>query len=306
MGKKRDRDSVSKEDAKRDPNAMDQDSSDDEDFDIVNVDFEWFNFDPTIDFHGTKSLLRQLLDVDSSLFDTSSLADLILSTNTLGSTVKVDGKETDPYALITALRLRQRQQHPGLDALATYLASKATAVGPSLAPLATLLADKDAHAGLVLAERLINMPAEVAGPLYTMLVDELDDAVEENEPYDFTHYILLSRVYREVLPDPEVAQAEAAAVTSERRSKKQKGGRATAEERDGAVFYFHPEDEVFARFAAASGSYAYTKEDEANADSKRAFQEMGVKTEGLVMLFDRDGFREGVKAVAEFLKGASS
>ena len=30
MGKKRDRDSVSKEDAKRDPNAMDQDSSDDE------------------------------------------------------------------------------------------------------------------------------------------------------------------------------------------------------------------------------------------------------------------------------------
>ena len=73
--------------------------------DIVNVDFEWFDPNPEVDFHGLKTLLRQLLDVDNQLFDLSELADLILSQPLLGSTVKVDGNETDPYAFLTVLNL---------------------------------------------------------------------------------------------------------------------------------------------------------------------------------------------------------
>lgn len=167
--------------------------------------------------------------------------------------------------------------------------------------------EKDAKAdvGLVVSERLINMPSEVAGPLYAMLVDELDDAVSESEPYDFSHVIVLSRVYREVLPDPEVREQEEGD-ERRRKTKKQKGGAAATQAGgEGEVFYFHPEDEVFMRFAEAKGSFAFTKEGEAVADSKRAFQDLGVKTEGFVMLFTRDKFREGVKAVGEFLKGSS-
>jgi protein BCP1 len=73
--------------------------------DMVNVDFEWFDPQPAVDFHGLKTLLRQLLDVDSQLFDLSELADIILSQPLLGSTVKVDGNETDPYAFLTVLNL---------------------------------------------------------------------------------------------------------------------------------------------------------------------------------------------------------
>lgn len=72
---------------------------------MVNVDFEWFDPQPAVDFHGLKTLLRQLLDVDSQLFNLSELTDLILSQPTLGSTVKVDGNETDPYAFLTVLNL---------------------------------------------------------------------------------------------------------------------------------------------------------------------------------------------------------
>lgn len=72
---------------------------------MVNVDFEWFDPNPEVDFHGLKTLLRQLLDVDNQLFDLSELADLILSQPLLGSTVKVDGNETDPYAFLTVLNL---------------------------------------------------------------------------------------------------------------------------------------------------------------------------------------------------------
>jgi len=72
---------------------------------MVNVDFEWFDPNPEVDFHGLKNLLRQLLDIDNQLFDLSELADLILSQPLLGSTVKVDGAETDPYAFLTVLNL---------------------------------------------------------------------------------------------------------------------------------------------------------------------------------------------------------
>lgn len=77
--------------------------------DIVNVDFEWFDPQPAVDFHGLKNLLRQLLDVDAQLFNLSELADIILAQPLLGSTVKVDGNETDPYAFLTVLNLQTHQ-----------------------------------------------------------------------------------------------------------------------------------------------------------------------------------------------------
>lgn len=83
-----------------------------QDMDMVNVDFEWFDPQPAVDFHGLKTLLRQLLDVDAQLFDLSELTDLILSQPTLGSTVKVDGNETDPYAFLTVLNLQTHKVRP--------------------------------------------------------------------------------------------------------------------------------------------------------------------------------------------------
>ncbi len=86
-----------------DPNV---DGDSDEDMEIVNVDFEWFDFQE-IDFHGLKHLIRQLFDVDSQDIDLSALSDLIISQPHLGSTVKTDGKESDPYAFLTVLNLQE-------------------------------------------------------------------------------------------------------------------------------------------------------------------------------------------------------
>ena len=72
---------------------------------MLDVDFEFFDPQPNVDFHGLNILLRQLLDVDAELVDLSALSDLILSQPLLGSTVKVDGNETDPYAFLTVLNL---------------------------------------------------------------------------------------------------------------------------------------------------------------------------------------------------------
>ena len=76
---------------------------------MVNVDFEWFDPQPAVDFQGIKLLLRQLFETDAQLFDLSALTDLILSQPLLGSTVKVDGNESDPYAFLTVLNLHEHK-----------------------------------------------------------------------------------------------------------------------------------------------------------------------------------------------------
>ncbi|EFX03260.1 hypothetical protein CMQ_3189 [Grosmannia clavigera kw1407] len=315
MGKKRAREADGKQAASKDADRMDEDSDDEENFDIVNVEFEWFNFDADVDFHGTKTLLRQLLDVDAPLFDVSGLADLILAQPTIGSTVKVDGKANDAYALVTALSMRELSGKPAMATLTRYLAEKAAAQvsGPpalgSLLPglLAQQTASSDAtapHVGLVLSERLVNMPAEVAPPMFTMLADEIEAAVEDGEPYGFTHYLVLSKTYQEVQSSLAVVVDSDEEDGSSRGGGRRKKARSSGAGADGAspIFHFHPEDEVLQRHALAYGTYAFTKADEAVADSKRAFQDMGVQAHGLLILIEADKLAGAIKAMGEYLQ----
>ncbi|KAH8808871.1 p21-C-terminal region-binding protein-domain-containing protein [Xylogone sp. PMI_703] len=264
------------------------DSGSDEDMDIVNVDFEWFNFDSEIDFHGVKSLLRQLLDVDAQLFDISALTDLIISQNSIGSTVKVDGKETDPYAFLTVLNLHEHREKKPIKDFTDYILQKSKAT-PALASVSNVLSSPSSQVGVVFAERLINVPAEIAPPMYTMLIEEIQDAVEDKEPYEFTHYLIISKVYHEV-----------ASVLDQEDNPRQKKSKAGKVEKE--TFYFHPEDEVLQRHALAYGAYPYTKEEGDNmADSKRAFQEMGIKPQGSMILIESSKFEGAAQAIGEYL-----
>jgi protein BCP1 len=254
--------------------------------DIINVDFELFNYDPQIDFHGVKTLLRQLFDADSQLLDLSGLSDLIVEQNTIGSTCKVDDKANDAYAFLTVLNAQEHRANPPVANLLSYLSERAAAT-PSLADKVTeLLASDKAVVGVVLGERLLNMPAEVIPPMWSMMIDEIEAAVEDKEPYGFTHYLVVSRVYYEV-----------ASVLDARKKKKAR--------EESRMQFFHPEDEEMSKYAVAAGTYAFTKEDESAADSKRAFQEMGVKPQGWMMLIEKGRFEEAVKAVGEFVGSAA-
>ncbi|KAG8407171.1 Mss4p nuclear export [Metarhizium acridum] len=284
MGKKR-----SREEGKDAPPAdagvdkMDEDGSDDEDFDMVNVEFEWFNFDPEIDFHGIKSLLRQLFDVDASLFNMSALADLVLSQPTIGSTIKVDGKQTDAYAMLTALNTYVHRDTEPMKDILKYLVEKAQ-TNASLAAVPELI-NAGKHIGLVFSERLINIPPEIGPPLYSMLIDEVEAAVEDKEPYEFSHYLVLSKTYQEVESTLDVESP-----------KKKKA------KEESSTFFFHPEDEVLHKHALAYGSYSYTKENDSVADSKRAFQEAGIKPAGHMILIEASKFPGAVKAITDYLQ----
>ncbi|PLN78455.1 p21-C-terminal region-binding protein-domain-containing protein [Aspergillus taichungensis] len=275
-----------------DPRVQGEES--DEDIDMVNVDFEWFDPQPAVDFHGLKNLLRQLFDTDAIDFDMSALADLILSQPTLGSTVKVDGNESDPYAFLSVLNLQEHQDKPVIKDLTRYLHRKAQST-PSLAPLANLLSQSPPPPiGLILTERLINMPSEVVPPMYTMLQEEIAWALEDNEPYNFSHYVILSKTYEEVESklDQEAARPQ----------KKKKKSAGSGVER----FYFHPEDEVLERHALCFGSISYDHvADEGLSDSKRAFQELGIRTGGSLMLLEGGKLEGAVKDMAEYMRGGA-
>lgn len=257
----------------------------------VDVEFEWFNFKPEHDFHGLKSLLRQLFDVDAQLFDLSALTDLILSQPTIGSTVKVDGDATDAYAFLTILNLHEHRDKKEVKDLTQYLVQKAQST-QSLAPLADLLSSS-AQVGLVLAERMINVPSEISPPMYTMLIDEIEAAVEDEEPYKFTHYLIVSKVYREVASTLDQEDAP--------KQKKSKANKGSSE-----IMYFHPEDEVLQKHALASGVYEYTRAvDDGAADSKRAFSDMGIKTQGSMILIDASKFEGAARAIGEYVNPPS-
>ncbi|KAH7395371.1 p21-C-terminal region-binding protein-domain-containing protein [Phaeosphaeria sp. MPI-PUGE-AT-0046c] len=269
----------------------DDDSGSDEDMDMVNVDFEWFDPQPAVDFHGLKTLLRQLLDVDAQLFDLSELTDLILSQPTLGSTVKVDGNETDPYAFLTVLNLHTHKDKKVIRDLTTYLTRHTPSSIPSLPSLLDP-SSGSAQIGLILTERFINMPHEIVPPMYTMLREEIDWALQEAEPYNFTHYLVLSKCYSEIastLPTDEAPRGKKA---------KKSGGEGDE------LFYFHPEDEVLHKYAQGWGSFEYeTPVDEGASDAKRAFQELGVRPKGHLVLIEAGKFESAVEGVKTFLGG---
>lgn len=124
--------------------------------------------------------------------------------------------------------------------------------------------------------------------MYKMLLEEISWALEEKEPYNFTHYLVFSKTYREVA---SILDEE----DNPKKKKLKKGGKKTLSE----TFYFHPEDEVLQRHALASGSFEYLKE-VGGSDAKRAFQELGIKPEGHIILIEAAKFEGAVKAVQEY------
>lgn len=261
---------------------------------MLDVDFEFFDPQPEFDFHGIKTLLQQLFDVDSTIFNLSELTDLILAQPLLGSTVKVDGNETDAYGFLSVVNLQEHVEKTYVGKIVEYLRGKANSTS-ALKPLSQLLSQTPIPPiGLILTERLINVPAEVSPPMYKMLLEEIQWALDASEPYSFTHYLILSKTYTEVASTLDV---------EDDRPKKKKSKSSKVGKDD--VFYFHPEDEVFARSASCSGSFAYsTKVDEGASDSKRAFQEMGIRPQGHAILIEAGKFQGAVQEAEQYLKPA--
>lgn len=88
-------------------NDEDEDDSEGSDAELVNVDFDYFDPRPN-DFHAVKRLMGQLFGTDGKHVPLSELSDMICQQQLIGTTIKVDGSEADPYSLLTVLNLNDK------------------------------------------------------------------------------------------------------------------------------------------------------------------------------------------------------
>jgi protein BCP1 len=132
------------------------------------------------------------------------------------------------------------------------------------------------------------MPTEVVPPMYKMLNDEIKNAIENKEPFEFDHYLIVSRAFteEESLLDKEDEQPN--------KKKKRIHGSSTRKE----VFYFHPEDEIFHEKALQRISYDYTVQNQ-DSDSRRTFQDYGIFPKGHLILIKSDDIPELVERMQQ-------
>lgn len=79
---------------------------------LIDVEFDFFPPSLDVDLIALKRLLRSLLHSDSDLFNLHEIAECVLERceqDGVGSCIKVDGEESDPFSFLTVLNLNQHK-----------------------------------------------------------------------------------------------------------------------------------------------------------------------------------------------------
>ncbi|TFK41578.1 p21-C-terminal region-binding protein-domain-containing protein, partial [Crucibulum laeve] len=255
----------------------------------IDVDFDFYDLNPEVDYHALKRLLGQLFQRDAELFHLHDLTELILCQKGIGTTIKTDGTESDPYAVLTVLDMHQHHEHPSIKAIANYCLEKSAQDSAFHTTLNTLFSQNQHHVGLVVCERLINMPVQVIPPMYKMLNEEIQRSISENGLHNFSHLLVISRTYH-LTSDEESAMANSAPVRgSKKKNKKVKPPTAMAvtAPADG-IYSFHPEDEVIKQSAVHSLDYKFTT----SPPEPREKDSFGLDNRARMMLVPTANFRD--------------
>lgn len=236
--------------------APDNDEIDMVDADVVNVDFDFFDFVDD-DFLSIKNLLRQLTSLDGTKFNLSELTQNVLDSKT-GSAIKADDEEYNDVLAMLAL-VEYDVSKPTLKQLGDYWVERSE---DSPEVQKALRRAFKGNSVILLSERVLNMPLEVVHPLYKILADELET---NGRTYDYI--IIPSRLYSEKEP-----------ISSSKTRHLSKKGAGTRQE---DLLPFHPEDTVIGDKAIAKATFKYITPIE-ETDSRRAFQEYGIYPFGAV------------------------
>jgi len=173
-------------------------------------------------------LLKNYLD--GAEFSSSELCDAIIKQNTVGSVVKTQGAgdELDPIAIMSVVNVSSRKDMSCIKEIAAHLKNKCPKDLKD--QLSAVLVEQGV--GLIINERVMNIPQETAPPLVEGLFNEIGWATEDEpteelrEYFKFKKYILLTRV---VLDDD-----------NQEANKKRK-----RDDDEPTLVYLRPEDQIF-------------------------------------------------------------
>nr|SVE83868.1 EOG090X0C3Y [Daphnia pulex] len=199
------------------------------------------------DFHGIKSLMHQLFL--KAHINLSGLTELIIQQNYIGSILQqcVDNDEPDSddegnsldevFGITSVINLTDHKDVECIKEVKKYLLDK------TQKKLSGLFDDPFNQIGLLFNERFINIPPQVSVPLLENLCKEIDEAKKSGKPFDFTHFILISKLHESTRKDPES------------RKKKVKGG--------ATILWVNAEEEPISEMGEILGEYSVRSESDA-------------------------------------------
>jgi protein BCP1 len=289
-----------KEEAEYEDSDIDVSSTDDEELqeeqidegdEMVNVDFDFYNINPSVDFHATKNFLRQLFQDDSVFFPLSELTDLVLEEGHIGTTIKTDGAEGDPFSILSVLNISDNLKLKGIQELTKYYIEKTKQNTQFNVILRQLFSPTSKHKiGMIFSERLVNMPVETMPPMYRILLEEMEKS-EKAEEYNFDYFLIPSRVVKLVA---SVVDKELDDENESGSRKKSKKGSDLPSEYD----YVHYEDEQLEKHALHYGYFDFTNNN-VEADARRVFNDYGIEPKLSLMLVNKKALASAIAQMAE-------
>lgn len=184
--------------SEEDSGEEDSEASEEEINEEVVVDFEAHGISHN-DFNGIKKLLQQLFL--KAHVNTTEMTDVIIQQNHVGSVIKQaevpeDSDDDDPdevLGFITMLNLTERKGVQCVEEVKELIVDQCEKhAGHSVTEqLEQILNDTSKPVGLLLSERFINVPPQIALPLHKQLQDEMAEAQRTNKPSGMCHYCLM-------------------------------------------------------------------------------------------------------------------
>ncbi|XP_004080493.1 BRCA2 and CDKN1A-interacting protein [Oryzias latipes] len=171
----------------------------------VTVDFEAHTMSNN-DFNGIKKLLQQLFL--KAHVNTSELTDMIIQQNHIGSVIRQaevpedsDDEDADEvFGFISMLNLTERKGVQCVEEVKELILEQCEKNAPHALTeqLEKIFNDTNKPVGLLLSERFINVPPQIALPLHKQLQEEIADAQRTNKPSGRCHYcVMISKTCKE-------------------------------------------------------------------------------------------------------------
>ncbi len=198
------------------------------------------------DWHAVKQHCARLLD--GRQWDAGGLASVVTETQReVGSAIKIGERTSEALGIGAVVSLRQHGQHPALAAVQQFVVGRFE--GPERRRVETLLSE--GSVGLLLNERILNLPPLVALQLHLSMFEEMSEHRRRHGgggEYALDHLLLVTVAYRESAGDSSGPQ----------------GNQKKKRDKAGQLEWFRPEEEVYMQHAVCSAAWPVAVQDQAS------------------------------------------
>ncbi|XP_053927567.1 BRCA2 and CDKN1A-interacting protein isoform X2 [Cuculus canorus] len=210
----------------------------------VNIEFEAHSISDN-DFNGIKKLLQQLFL--KAPVNIAELTDILIQQNHIGSIIKGTQCAEQIKELVLSRCEKSCEQHV-------------------VEQLDKLLNDSTKPVGLMLSERFINVPPQIALPMHQQLQKELTEAQRTNKPCGKCYYyLLISKTFTEA---------------TKSNSKRKEGRNQQKEE----LMFANAEEEFFYEKALLKFNYSVQEESDTCLGGRWSFDDVPMKPLRTVMI----------------------